>query len=116
MAYFRISEMRNSSILRVYADREGIQTDPDYQRMSAVWNLDKRQFLMDTIINDFDVPKLYFHEFPETKQLDDGRMIDFAIIDGRQRLETIWGFIDGKFCLADDFIFYKDKHLRNVPR
>jgi len=112
MAYFRISEIRNSSILRVYADRERIQTDPDYQRMSAVWNLDKRQFLMDTIINDFDVPKLYFHEFPETKQLDDGRMIDFAIIDGRQRLETIWGFIDGKFCLADDFIFYKDNSIR----
>lgn len=112
MAYFRISEIRNSSILRVYADRERIQTDPDYQRMSAVWNLDKRQFLMDTIINDFDVPKLYFHEFPETKQLDDRRMIDFAIIDGRQRLETIWGFIDGKFCLADDFIFYKDNSIR----
>lgn len=112
MAYFRISEMRNSSILRVYADRERIQTDPDYQRMSAVWNLDKRQFLLDTIINDFDVPKLYFHEFPKTKQLDDGRMIDFAIIDGRQRLETIWGFIDGRFCLANDFKFYEDNSVQ----
>ena len=112
MAHFRISEMRNSSILRVYADRERIQTDPDYQRMSAVWNLDKRQFLMDTIINDFDIPKLYFHEFPKTKQLDDGRMIDFAIIDGRQRLETIWAFIDGKFCLADDFTFYEDDSIQ----
>ena len=104
--------MRHSSILRVYADRECMQTDPDYQRMSAVWNLDKRQFLMDTIINDFDIPKLYFHEFPKTKQLDDGRMIDFAIIDGKQRLETMWAFIDGKFCLADDFIFYDDDSIQ----
>lgn len=112
MAHFRISEIRNSSILRVYADRERLQTDPDYQRMSAVWNLDKRQFLMDTIINDFDIPKLYFHEFPKAKQLDDGRMIDFAIIDGRQRLETIWAFIDGKFCLADDFTFFDDDSIQ----
>lgn len=27
----------------------------------------------------------------------------FAIIDVKQRLETIWGFIDGDFCLSNDF-------------
>ena len=112
MIPFRISEMRNSSILRVYADRHRIQTDPQYQRLSSVWNLGNRQFLMDTIVNDFDIPKLYFHEFARTKVLEDGRHVDFAIIDGRQRLETIWAFIDGKFALADDFKYYSDDSVR----
>ena len=63
---------------------------------------------MDTVINDFDMPKLYFHEFAQPKDLGDGRLVKYAVIDGRQRLETIWGFIEGRFELADDFSFFED--------
>ena len=108
MAKIRISELRNSSILRTYSERHLIQTDPDYQRMGGVWNLEKRQLLMDTVINDFDMPKLYFHEFAHPTALEDGRTVKYAVIDGRQRLETIWGFIEGDFTLAEDFSFFED--------
>lgn len=108
MPRIRISELRNSSILRIYAERHVIQADPDYQRMGGVWNLEKRQLLMDTVINDFDMPKLYFHEFTHPRELADGSKVNYAIVDGRQRLETIWSFIDGDFTLADDFEFYED--------
>lgn len=101
----RISELRNSSVLRIYAERDIIESDPDYQRMSEVWDLGKRQLLIDTILNDFDMPKLYFHEHVEAKELDDGRIVKYSVIDGRQRLEAIWGFIDGQFPLAEDFEF-----------
>ena len=111
MAKISISELRNSSILRIYAERNHIQSDPDYQRMGEVWNLEKRQLLMDTIINDFDMPKLYFHEFSHPKKLEDGRTIKYSIIDGRQRLETIWGFIEGNFPLAEDFTFFEDSSI-----
>lgn len=107
MSSIRISELRNSSVLRVYAEREGIQTDPEYQRMGDVWNREKRQLLIDTILNDFDMPKLYFHELPESKVLDDGRVVRHAVIDGRQRLESIWGFIEGRFPLDEYFKFYE---------
>mgnify|MGYP007102686097 CR=1 FL=1 len=33
----------------------------------------------------------------------------YSVIDGRQRLETIWEFMDGKFSLADDFKYFKDE-------
>jgi hypothetical protein len=111
MSSIRISELRNSSILRVYSERQLIQTDPEYQRMSGVWTLEKRQLLIDSIINDFDIPKIYFHEFPELKTLEDGRKVKYAIIDGRQRLETIWGFIDGDFSLSNDFIYFTDEKI-----
>ena len=107
MSSIRISELRNSSVLRVYAERDGIQSDPEYQRMGDVWNMEKRQLLIDTILNDFDMPKLYFHELPVSRVLDDGRVVRHAVIDGRQRLESIWGFIEGKFPLDDDFKYYE---------
>ena len=112
MSSIRISELRNSSVLRVYAEREGIQSDPEYQRMGDVWNLEKRQLLIDTILNDFDMPKLYFHELPVSKVLDDGRVVRHAVIDGRQRLESIWGFIEGQFPLDEDFKFYEKPSVK----
>ena len=111
MPSIRISEMRNSSVLRLYAEREGIQVDPDYQRMGEVWNLEKQQLLVDTILNELDMPKLYFHEFATPHKLEDGRTVKYAVIDGRQRLEAIWGFIDGKFPLSDNFEYFGDTNI-----
>jgi hypothetical protein len=35
----------------------------------------------------------------------------YAVIDGRQRLETIWDFLDGKFTLAADFEYQRDPSI-----
>ena len=112
MKYFKVSEFRNSSILRIYSLKNQIQVDPEYQRMSEIWNLEKRQLLMDSIINDFDIPKIYFHEFRDVKKSPDGSSYKFAIIDGKQRLEAIWAFIDGKYCLDDDIKYYADDKIK----
>ena len=111
MKTISISEMRNNSVLRIYSQRHLIQTNPLYQRMGEIWTLEKRQLLIDSILNDFDIPKLYFHEFPEPKKIAAGKEINFAIIDGRQRLETIWAFINNEFTLSEDFVFYADKSV-----
>ena len=75
--------------------------------MGDVWNLDKRQLLIDTILNDFDMPKLYFHELAKPKSSHEGRPVKYAVIDGRQRLEAIWGFIEGRFPLASEFALFE---------
>ncbi len=97
----RINEPDNSA-WRLYRMRDLIQTDPDYQRSSDIWTEEKKQLLIDTILNGFDVPKLYFHKFP-TPQLKGTVEMEYAIIDGKQRLEAIWGYIEGKFALSSDF-------------
>lgn len=102
---FNVYSLRNSSILYLYAQRHTILINPDYQRMGEVWTLDKRQLLIDSIINEFDIPKIYFHDL---KDFNKKSKYEHAIIDGRQRLETIWSFIDGKFSLAEDI-----EYLRN---
>lgn len=97
----RISEPDNSA-WRLYRTRDTIQTNPEYQRSSDIWTQEKKQLLIDTILNGFDVPKLYFHKFHSPLLLS-GKQYEYAIIDGKQRLEAIWEFIDGKFALSADF-------------
>lgn len=106
-----ISKLNNSNIWKLFQMRESIQIDPFYQRASDIWTLDNRQLLLDTILNSFDVPKLYLHKFKKPLKKG-GRKYDYAIIDGRQRLESIWSFIDGKIALDDDFVYFHDKSIK----
>ncbi len=108
---FELTELRNSTIWQLYRMRDRIQIDPDYQRLGNIWAPDNRQLLIDTILNGFDVPKLYLHKFTKPVQKG-GKSYDYAIIDGRQRLETMWNFIGGKIALADDFTFYEDDSVK----
>jgi hypothetical protein len=99
MSILRITDYPNSGVLYLYSDRELIQLDPTYQRSSDIWSLDKRQLLIDSIINGYDIPKFYFHRFSKPKDID-GETYSYAIIDGKQRLSSIWGFINGEFPLG----------------
>lgn len=112
MAFFNTYPMRNSAVLRINFEKDAIDTSPEYQRNSDVWTLEKRQLLIDSILNDYDIPKLYFHIFPKPRKSPDGREFKFAIIDGRQRIETIWSFINGDFALAPDFEYLSDNKVK----
>jgi hypothetical protein len=98
MNIFKTYQMQNSAILRLNAEKEYIDIMPWYQRRGGVWDIQKKQLLIDSILNEFDIPKLYFHVLSPPQN-----NFDFAVIDGRQRLESIWEFMDDKFALADDF-------------
>ena len=107
MDEFMLGRYPSSSVLVVYSDKADIELEPEYQRIGGIWTHEKRQLLIDSLMNGFDVPKLYFHEFvpPQKKR---GKTYRYAIIDGKQRLQTIWDFIDGKLFLAEDFNYLRD--------
>ena len=107
---FGIDRYNESSIFVIYDRRHEIELAPEYQRISGIWNLEKKQLLIDSLLNGFDVPKLYFHKFSPPKSVGD-RQFRYAIIDGKQRLQAIWDFIDCKFTIADDFIYLRDDTL-----
>ena len=78
--------------------RSAIEEHPPYQRESAVWSLDKQQLFIDSLLNGYDVPKIYLHDLRgehPTKV--------YAIVDGKQRLTTIWAYLQDAFPLAADF-------------
>lgn len=113
MKKFEVAELRGASVWTLYRMSQRIQVDPDYQRQGEVWTRDKRQLLIDTLINGFDIPKIYLHKFEKSKQIG-GLTFDYAIIDGRQRLETMWAFIEGKFALSEDFEYFSDEGVNAI--
>jgi hypothetical protein len=110
MSYLRTYPLANSAVLRIYSEKDRINVEPWYQRRGEVWTLEKRQLLIDSILNDYDIPKLYFHSFTSRDRSEYGNF-DYAIIDGRQRLEAIWDFADDGFPLSDDFIYLADSKV-----
>jgi hypothetical protein len=112
MPQIETTPMNNSTLLRVYSDKDEIDVKPEYQRNGDIWTLEKRQLLIDSILNDYDIPKIYFHGLTEPRKLPDGRKIIYSIIDGRQRMEAIWAFLEGKYSLANDFVYLKDPSLK----
>ncbi|HMA62770.1 MAG TPA: DUF262 domain-containing protein [bacterium] len=108
MSSIKAYPMQNSAILRINSEKEFIDIDPWYQRQSDVWTLEKKQLLIDSILNEFDIPKLYFHVLlPKENDSE----FDFAVIDGRQRLESIWDYMNDEFPLSDEFEFFKSEEV-----
>jgi len=109
MAYIETNSLE-TNILLLYSEKDEIIINPEYQRNGEIWNLEKRQLLMDSIINRYDIPKIYFEKLSKNEQIKTGKK--YAIIDGRQRLEAIWKFIDNDYPLADDFEYLRDNKIK----
>ena len=86
------------TVAKARAWRSAIEADPPYQRESGAWSLDKRQLFIDSLLNGYDVPKIYLHDLRGSHPTK-----VYAIVDGKQRLTTIWSFLDDGFPLAADF-------------
>lgn len=109
MSYIETFPIQHSTIIRIYSERDEILLSPEYQRMGGVWTPEKKQLLIDSILNDYDIPKIYFHAFTREQRKETGYA--YAVIDGRQRLEAIWQFIEGRFTLADDLVYQGDEKI-----
>jgi len=75
--------------------REQIDERPDYQRPPA-WTRGQKQLLIDSILREYDIPKMYWRALPA------GQKFKYEVIDGQQRLRTIWEYKDGGFGLPRD--------------
>lgn len=79
-------------------ERNVINESPIYQRESGAWSTDKKQLFLDSLFNNYDIPKIYFHDL---RGIDS--RYDYAVIDGKQRLNAIWIFLNDQLSLGEDF-------------
>lgn len=86
------------TLSKAMAWRSAIADDPPYQRESSIWSLEKQQLFIDSLLNGYDVPKIYLHDL---RGKHPTRV--YAVVDGKQRLSAIWGFLTDAFPLAPDF-------------
>lgn len=94
-----------------YNRRSDIDFSPPYQRKGRLWSDTDKAYLIDSMLNGFDVPKLYMADFTFGDSPLNAKRLPYAIVDGKQRLEAVLDFFTGKIALNDDFVLLEDKTL-----
>lgn len=78
-----------------YQYKQGkIWLNPSYQR-EEVWGKSQKQLLIDSVLRDIDVPKLYFRVTKEGNY-------QYEVVDGQQRLRAVYDYLSDVFALPDD--------------
>jgi len=95
-----------------WSRRTKIDFAPPYQRRGHLWSKADKSYLVDSILNGFDIPKLYVADFTWGNSRLNLRKLPYAIIDGKQRFEAIFDFFEGKIVLNDDFEFFENTSLK----
>jgi hypothetical protein len=90
-------------------DKSPSQLDlgPEFQR-ELVWNTRQKSELIESILMGIPLPLFYVKEDEEGV---------YIIVDGKQRLSTMFDFIDNKFALGSLKILkeYKGRYFKNLP-
>ena len=77
---------------------EFAKPNPEYQR-GVVWTIDQQKKLIDSVLRGYQLPIIYLHDVKKTVA---GRTQEyFDIIDGQQRIESLYMFAEGAFPLLD---------------
>ncbi len=111
MKNLRIAPHSPKTLIWWYNHREEIDFTPPYQRRGRLWSADDKSYLVDSIINGFDIPKLYLADFQFGQSPLNISRLPYAIIDGKQRLEAVFDFFKNKIVLRSDFKFRKNTDL-----
>lgn len=105
---FVVRPFINTSIGWWHTERDQLDLSPSYQRKSGVWTASDKSFLIDSIINGYDIPKFYIADFSYSGSELNKSNKPYAVIDGRQRFEAIFDFLDGKVTLNSDIRYLAD--------
>jgi hypothetical protein len=91
-----------------YKRRDLLDLEPPYQRRGGLWDRHTKAYLIDSMINRFDVPKFYVADLALLpRSLFTGGKTH-AVIDGKQRFETLFEWFRGTLKLNEDFVYLED--------
>ena len=108
---FRVKTHLEKPLVWWCENRLKINLSPTYQRRGSLWSKSKKALLIDSILNEYDIPKIYLADFTYSgSELNEART-PYAVIDGKQRLETFFDFYDGKVVLSRDFVLDDDPSI-----
>lgn len=103
LKFFKIVKMEAKTLSWWRSRRKLIDMEPSYQRKGRRWSVSDKQYLIDSIFNGFDIPKLYLVDFTWGSSALNEKGLDYAVVDGKQRLEAIFDFSDDVFPLSRSF-------------
>lgn len=86
----------------------GVDFDPDYQR-PLVWTLEDKQYLIESIFNNVDIGKFCFVRRPFAYETDGSIRKLYEIVDGKQRLNALMEFFEGRFKFKG--LYFREMHV-----
>lgn len=75
-----------------------LTVNPEYQR-GAVWKAPQKKRLIDSVLRGYPIPLIYIHYIK--KQVAEMQSESFEVIDGQQRMNSMYEFHEGNFKLFD---------------
>ncbi len=76
--------------------RNLLDLNPPYQRRS-VWNQKYKDDFIDTILNGYPSPAIFLY-----REITDSGISKYSVVDGKQRLSTLFEFAENKFPISDN--------------
>ena len=92
-----LSDLKISDLVEL-RKLEFAKPNPEYQR-GVVWTTQQQQKLIDSVLRGYQLPVIYLHD---VKKVAAGLTQEgYDIIDGQQRMESLYRFAEGAFPLLD---------------
>jgi len=87
-----------------------IDLEPPYQRRS-VWNQPYKDYFIDTILNGYPAPAIFLYQ-----EISVDGISKFSVVDGKQRLSTIFEFAKNVFAVYEKTTIkkYQDKYFKDL--
>lgn len=109
---FKIENLPSKPLQWWISQRGKIDMNPPFQRQGRLWSRSDKSYLIDSILNEYDIPKIYMADFTYGNVNLNKTGLPYAIIDGKQRLEAIFDFYSGELLLDDGFIYQQNTRLK----
>jgi hypothetical protein len=97
--------------LREQMEGKTIVANHSYQRAAGLWPRSAKSYFIDTIVNDYPFQSVYIHEYVNKGT----KRIKKDIVDGQQRLTTIFEYISDEFSLGTSMKSYPGKKFSQLP-
>lgn len=87
----------------MYDEKETLSFNHPIQRQSAQWGNEQQSLLIHSMLANFPVPSVYVHKTESIEADAKGRhSYNYSVLDGKQRMTTVFSFIDGEYSLSED--------------
>jgi len=92
--------------------RQLLNLEPRYQRRS-VWNQSYKDYFIDTILLNYPAPAIFLYE-----SIDARGIAKYHVVDGKQRLTTVFEFIEGRYSVGDIVVKteMRGKYFEELPK
>ena len=91
------------NLKHMYDAKETLSFDHPIQRQSAQWSNLQQSLLIHSILANFPVPAIDVQKSDAEEADDKGKTLyKYSVLDGKQRMTTIFSFINGEYALNEE--------------